>query len=215
MRPMNVLMIASLNRGKQDEFEALLAKHKMKMVLPSEYVRNIGALDRVESKSKTASYFDNAHAKCKAAFQAAKIPTFADDSGIEIDALKGEPGVHSAHFGEPKTNLSQEAANRKKVLDLLKGKTGEQRKARMRSVMVFQMEGVLLQAEGVCEGMIAESELGDGGFGYDSIFIPADGGGRRFSEMSQEEKNAISHRAKAVAHLVELIKDRNLQFVRP
>jgi len=215
MRPMNILMIASLNRAKQDEFEALFSKYKVTLRAPEEFIRNPSILSHVESKKEDATYYDNAYAKCHAAFLAAKVPTVADDSGIEIDALQGKPGVYSAHFGERKANLSQDAANRKKVLELLKGKKSEERKARMRCVLVFMVEGVLLHAEGVCEGSIAENEVGDGGFGYDSIFIPNATGGKRFSEISQEEKNAISHRALAVTKLMELIRERNIQFVRP
>jgi XTP/dITP diphosphohydrolase len=160
-----------------------------------------------------ASYCENAFRKCHAAFQACKLPTFADDSGLEIDALKGEPGVHSAHFGKPGARESQDAANRRKVLELLKGKSD--RKARMRCVLVLMVEGVILVAEGVCVARIAEKESGAGGFGYDSIIIPDAAGGKTFAELSAEEKGKFSHRALAVAELVRQMKERELQLVRP
>jgi XTP/dITP diphosphohydrolase len=141
------------------------------------------------------------------------VPTFADDSGLEIDALNGEPGVSSAHFGKPTARESQDQANRRKVLELMKGKTN--RKARFRSVIVFMVEGIELRAEGVCEGTIAEKESGAGGFGYDPIFLPEGAGGKTFAELSTEEKNRLSHRALAVEDLVRLMKDREVQLVRP
>ena len=85
----------------------------------------------------------------------------------------------------------------------------------MRCTLVFMVEGVVLKAEGVCEGKIAEKESGSGGFGYDPIFIPEAGNGKSFADLSKEEKNKISHRALAVANLVKLMHDREIQLVRP
>lgn len=213
MRAMNLLALASLNPGKHAEFAALFAHHGLKVEMFDRFVRNAYHLKDVESHLPGTSYFDNAFKKCQAVFQAAKVPTFADDSGIEIDALKGSPGVNSAHFGKPTARESQDAANRRQVLEHLKGKSD--RKARMRSVLVFMVEGVALRAEGVCEGKIAEKESGAQGFGYDSIFIPDGANGKTFAELSSEEKNRISHRALAVAELVRLMHEREIQLVRP
>ena len=121
--------------------------------------------------------------------------------------------MHSAHFGKPNARESQDAANRRAVLEGLKGK-GD-RKARFRCCLVFMVEGVVLRAEGVCEGRIAEKESGAGGFGYDPIFVPDAGGGRTFAEMGSEEKNQISHRALAVNELVRLMNEREIELVRP
>lgn len=212
MRAMNALVLASLNKGKKSEFADLFAKHHMKVEGFDEFVRNAKFLEHVENQAPSASYYENAFRKCFAAFQAAKVPTFADDSGIEIDALKGQPGVQSAHFGKPTARESQDEANRRKVLESVsKG----DRKARMRCVLVFMVEGVELRAEGVCEGKIAEKASGGGGFGYDPIFIPDAGGGKTFAELSTEEKNRISHRALAVNELVRLMHEREIQLVRP
>lgn len=211
MRASNGLVLASLNGGKQAEFQALFAKHKLPLVPFESFVRNTSMLSQVESMAPAATYYENAFRKCHAAFQAAKLPTFADDSGLELDALKGQPGVHSAHFGKPGARESQDAANRRKVLESVKG----DRKARMRCVLVFMVEGVLLRAEGVCEGRIADKESGSGGFGYDPIFIPDAGGGKTFAELSVDEKNRISHRALAVDELVKLMHEREIQLVRP
>lgn len=213
MRQMNVLVLASLNKGKRAEFAELFGKHHIQVEGFDEFVRNASFLGHVESAAPEASYYDNAFRKCYAAFQAAKVPTFADDSGIEIDSLKGAPGVHSAHFGKPTARESQDEANRRKVLESLAGK-GE-RRARMRCVLVFMVEGVELRAEGVCEGKIAEKASGGAGFGYDPVFIPDAGGGKTFAELSTEEKNRISHRALAVNDLVRQMQEREIQLVRP
>lgn len=213
MRASPGLVLASLNGAKLAEFQALFAPHKISVGSFDSFVRNASFLGHVESLAPAATYYENCFRKCHAAFQAAKLPTFADDSGIEIDALKGEPGVHSAHFGKPGARESQDSANRRKVLESLKG--GASRKARMRCELVFMVEGVVLHAEGVCEGKIADREAGSQGFGYDPIFIPDAGGGGTFAELSTEEKNKISHRALAVNDLVRLMQERDIQLVRP
>jgi XTP/dITP diphosphohydrolase len=213
MRSTAGLVLASLNGGKQAEFQSLFAKHKVSLLPFENFVRNSAFLSQVESLAPQATYHENAFRKCYAAFQAAKMPTVADDSGIEVDALKNEPGVHSAHYGKPTARESQDAANRRKILEGLKGKSD--RKARMRCVLVFLVEGVELRAEGVCEGRIAEKETGAGGFGYDSIFLPEGGNGKTFAELTTEEKSNLSHRALAVAELCRLFQEREIQLVRP
>lgn len=213
MRPMPYITLASLNKGKQNEFRDLFAKHNLKLATLDQFIRNFTFLEKVESEEKNATYRDNAFHKCQAAFRAAKVPMVADDSGLEVDALGGEPGVHSAHYGKPTARENQNEANRKKVLQALQGKSN--RKARMRCTLIFLVEGLMLKAEGVVEGQIAEKETGQGGFGYDSIFLPEGFGGKSFAELSQEEKNSVSHRAKAVADLVKQIQERDVQLVRP
>jgi XTP/dITP diphosphohydrolase len=200
MRPFPVMMIASLNRGKQKEFKALFETHHINVALPEEYIRNPSILESAESHEKSATYLSNAKSKCALAFHAAKVPTFADDSGLEIEALQGKPGVLTSQ------------TNSKKILEQLKGGN---RKARCRSVLVFMVEGVHLVAEGVCEGTIADSPRGQSGFGFDNIFIPDAGGGKTFAEMTMAEKNAVSHRHRAVCDLIRQMEERNIQLVRP
>lgn len=213
MRVVNKLLLASLNQGKQNEFRTLLEKHGLKLGYLDECIRNTTLLSQVEKKCDSATYEENASLKCCAVFQAVKMPTFADDSGIEIDALDNQPGVHSAHFGKISAKESQDQANRRRVLELLQGKAN--RKARMRCVLVFQVEGLKLTVEGVCEGRISEKETGLGGFGYDPLFLPDAGGGKTFAELSKEEKNSISHRALAVDALVRQMQEKDIQLVRP
>lgn len=213
MRSTTGLVLASLNGAKQAEFQALFAKHKIPLLPFENFVRNSGFLSQVESMAPHATYYENAFRKCYAAFQAAKMPTVADDSGIEVLSLKNEPGVHSAHYAKPGARESQDAANRRKILEALKGKSD--RKALMRCVLVFMVEGVEIRAEGVCEGKIAEKETGTGGFGYDSIFIPDAANGKTMAELTAVEKNNISHRALAVADMARFFQEREIQLVRP
>jgi XTP/dITP diphosphohydrolase len=214
MRNFDSLVLASLNPDKLAEFAALFAKHKIKISSPEAYIRNAKFLQTVETHAEGTTYLMNAQRKCHPTYMAAKVPTLADDSGLEIDALQGKPGIHSAHFAADKrTGEDQAAANRRKVLEALKGSSN--RKARFRCILVFMVEGVQIKAEGVCEGKIAEQEIGTLGFGYDKIFIPDGGNGHTFGQISSEQKNAMSHRAAAVQDLMRLLHERNIQFVRP
>ena len=134
----------------------------------------------------------NARLKAIAVCDATGLPALADDTGLEVDALHGAPGVRTARFaGEHATD----ADNRQKMLAELDGKT---RSCRFRTVALLRFpDGREIIAEGVCEGMIAENEIGDRGFGYDPLFIASEGDGRTFAQMSVDEKHALSHRGKA------------------
>ncbi len=125
----------------------------------------------------------------------------ADDTGLEVDALNGAPGVRSARFaGEDATD----AENRALLLEKLSSTSN--RSARFRTVVALvSSKGDIHFVSGECVGTIAESERGDGGFGYDSLFIPNDGDGRTFAEMTGTEKDAVSHRGRALAQLPELL----------
>ena len=125
----------------------------------------------------------------------------ADDTGLEVEALNGAPGVRSARFaGEHATD----AENRALLLAKLEGVTN--RSARFRTVVALvSSKGDIHFVGGECIGTIAESERGDSGFGYDSLFIPTDGDGRTFAEMSGAEKDAVSHRGRAIAQVPELL----------
>ena len=125
----------------------------------------------------------------------------SDDTGLEVDALNGAPGVRSARFaGEHATD----AENRALLLAKLEG--AQNRSARFRTVVALvSSKGDIHFVGGECAGTIAESERGDSGFGYDSLFIPADGDGRTFAEMSGAEKDAVSHRGRALIQVPELL----------
>ena len=125
----------------------------------------------------------------------------ADDTGLEVEALNGAPGVRSARFaGENATD----AENRALLLAKLDGVTN--RSARFRTVVALvSSKGDIHFVGGECAGTITESERGDSGFGYDSLFIPTDGDGRTFAEMTASEKDAVSHRGRAISQLPELL----------
>lgn len=149
----------------------------------------------------------NARLKAAAIASAAGLPAVSDDTGLFVDALDGEPGVETAYYAGPAATYAQ---NRAKLLAALEG--SRRRTARFRTaVMVVWPDGRELLVEGVCEGSIAVRERGDRGFGYDPLFIPAEGADGRpneltFSEMSEADKNAVSHRGKAFGALVEALR---------
>lgn len=141
----------------------------------------------------------NAAEKARTVFARTGQWCFSEDTGLEVDALGGAPGVHTARFAGPDAG---DGDNRALLLQRLAGQT--LRKARFRTVICLLQEGAEHYFEGVCEGRIAESEKGASGFGYDAVFIP-EGDNRTFAEMSAEEKNKVSHRRKAVDGLVEFL----------
>ena len=129
---------------------------------------------------------------------------FSDDTGLEIDALNGEPGVHSARYAGPGHDSE---ANIDKVLSKLDGVTD--RTARFRTAIALLQGDEMHLFEGQVEGVILTERHGTGGFGYDSIFQPVEGDGSTFAQMSPDEKNRISHRGRAVAKLVEFLNREN------
>ncbi len=140
----------------------------------------------------------NARLKGAAIAAATGLPALADDTGLEVDALGGAPGVHTARYAGPGASY---AANRRQLLAALADATD--RRARFRTVaMVVWPDGRELAAEGTCDGTIATGEGGARGFGYDSVFVPTEGDGRTFAEMSDDEKHALSHRGRALRALL-------------
>lgn len=194
-----VLAAASKNRGKVAEITAALTGLPL-TVIP---VTDCGDFPEPEETGETFA----ANAELKARYYAAAtgLICLADDSGLEVDALGGAPGVYSARFaGETATD----AENNAKLLSLLAGVEAERRTARFRCVLVyFEPQGMLLTAQGVCEGIILESERGEGGFGYDPLFyIPEYG--KTLAEMTLAEKNKVSHRGAALGKLSKLLAEK-------
>ena len=163
-------------------------------------IRDIAAVDLLPRPSELADVVEdadtlagNARLKASAVCTATGMPALADDTGLEVDALDGRPGVITARFAGVGATDEQ---NRKKLLQELMGVAN--RAARFRTVALLRMpNGQEIVAEGVCEGLISDTERGERGFGYDSVFIPAASNGRTFAEMSIVEKHAISHRGNA------------------
>lgn len=144
----------------------------------------------------------NARLKALAVCLATGLPALADDTGLEVDALHGAPGVLTARFAGANAT---DAENRAKMLSEL---TDKPRTARFRTVVLLRFaDGREIIAQGVCEGSIAASQRGERGFGYDSIFIPSLGDGRTFAQMSIEEKHLLSHRGLAMRALARSLED--------
>lgn len=195
IRRRHKLLLATGNPGKLREFQALLGEERWELVTPAD-----AGIDDLEVVEDGETYQDNAARKARAYANAARLPALADDSGLEVDALDGRPGVHSARYaGVGLTD--QDAANRNKLLGALEGTPPQQRGARFRAfVALTHPYGPNVRfGEGTVEGRIAQDERGDLGFGYDPVFELPDG--RRMAELSREEKNEFSHRARALAQL--------------
>ena len=146
------------------------------------------------------TFVGNARLKASALLAATGLAALADDSGLEVDALGGEPGVHSARYaGEAATDTDNVT---RLLAELADHPDLEERRARFRCVIVLQRpDGTEVVAEGSVDGHIAAAPRGEGGFGYDPVFVPDAGGGRTFAEMGQIAKHAISHRGHALADL--------------
>jgi XTP/dITP diphosphohydrolase len=153
------------------------------------------------------TFVGNAEKKARAALAQSGLPSLADDSGLEVDALDGAPGVLSARFaGEP----SNDGANNRKLMAALDGVPDARRTARFRCALVFvDGDGMRLVAEGACAGRIGHAPRGSGGFGYDPLFfVDGDAAGRTMAELAPDEKNRISHRARALDVLVRALDER-------
>lgn len=185
------LVFATNNKHKLAEVQALTGE-RIKLVTLEE----IGCFDDIPETGMT--FRENASQKSRYLLQNFHADCFADDSGLEVDALNGEPGVFSARYSGTR-DMKQ---NLQLVLDRLEGKTN--RKARFRCVISLIIQGKEYFFEGAVEGNIAEEPSGSDGFGYDPVFVP-EGYTKTFAEMDGEEKNRISHRGKAVSQLVEFL----------
>ena len=188
------VVLATANPGKQREFQALLAPLGFEVLLQSE----LG----VVAPDETGDTFEaNALLKARHAARCTGLPALADDSGLEVDALGGRPGVRSARYaGEG----ASDAANNQRLLAELDGVPPHQRGARYRCVLAFVRDAddpAPLLVEGAWEGRITAAPRGNGGFGYDPLFIPAGHDGTS-AELAPAEKNRLSHRGQALRGLV-------------
>ncbi len=190
---MTELVFATNNPHKLKELQALLGDEFHLLGL-----KDIGCLEEIPEEQPTLE--GNARQKAFFVFEKYGYPCFADDTGLEIEALEGDPGVYSARYaGEEK----DPEANMKKVLHkMVKIKN---RKARFRTVISLVTDGTEKQFQGVVAGEITRKKRGHSGFGYDPIFLP-EGYQETFAEIDLSRKNAISHRGRAVEKLVEYLK---------
>lgn len=189
------LLLATANAGKRRELERLLDDVAHVVTFRD---MNLPSPDEVGT-----TFAENASIKAAYGAAATGLPTLADDSGLEVDALNGAPGLYSARFAGVH---GDDAQNRAKVLSLMRGVPGDQRTARFRAAVAIAVPGGIVDVfDGAVEGSIATRERGDGGFGYDRLFLLPDG--RTMAELSEDEKNRISHRARALARALPTVRD--------
>lgn len=188
------LLAGTSNKGKLSEIKALLQPLSLVVLSPGDFPH----LTAPEETGKT--FQENALLKARYYHQATGLPTLAEDSGLEVEALGGRPGVYSARFAGADAS---DTANIEALLSLMTGK--ENRNARFRTVLVLiTRSGSEHVFEGEARGRIAREPLGTGGFGYDAVFIP-EGHERSFAQMTPEKKNAISHRRRALEKALPFI----------
>lgn len=190
---MAYIVVATGNQHKVEEYKELLADQSVEL----KSLRDYPNCPEVVEDGKT--FAENAAKKAVEVCRYCDVPAFADDSGLEVEALGGEPGIYSSRYAE------NDAARIEKVLKNLEGK--DNRRARFVCVIAIAINGELIETfEGEVKGTIVDAPRGSSGFGYDPIFQP-DGYDKTFGEMTDEEKNKISHRANAVKKALEFIED--------
>jgi XTP/dITP diphosphohydrolase len=195
------LLVATRSAGKQREVRRLLAGGELEVVFPDE--AGVFALPEEDRLELAESFAANARAKAEYFAKQTGLPTVADDSGLEVIALGGEPGVRSKRWaGVAGPELVVDAANNAYLLRRLRGAPAARRRARYRCVLVLYRTPKAFPEtfEGACTGVILEEPRGEGGFGYDPLFL-SDELGKSFAEATPEEKDAVSHRGRAFAEL--------------
>lgn len=193
---MTTLIFATNNEHKVSEIQSLLPVDINVITLQQ---AGIG----IDIPEPYDTLQENANTKAKTIFELTKQNCFSEDTGLEIDALNGAPGVHSARYAGEDRNFN---ANMQKVLFNLKN--SKNRNAQFRTVICLIWNEKEYYFEGICRGKIAEENSGNEGFGYDPIFIP-EGSDKSFAEMSMSEKNTFSHRQKAVTQLFSFLQSLN------
>ena len=194
------IVVASHNAGKVAEISGILSGSGIELAGLSDFP------PYSEPEENGETFLKNAMIKARAAHEATGLPALADDSGIEVDALGGAPGIHSARYGGE--GLA-DGARFMKLLEELAGTPDEERTARFRCIMVIYpapgSDGDALVAEGVLEGRIAREPAGENGFGYDPVFyVP--GAGKTAAEMEPAEKNRVSHRYRALVEMRAMLE---------
>ncbi|RKX60500.1 MAG: non-canonical purine NTP pyrophosphatase [Thermodesulfobacteriota bacterium] len=193
-----VLLIASSNKGKIREISDILKNFNLE-------IKTLEDFPEIKSPEETGkSFFENAFLKAKYYAEKTGLLCLADDSGLEVEALNGAPGIYSSRFAGPSATDEE---NNKKLLKELKDVPLEKRKARFVCVIiVYHPSGKYIKTEGIWEGKIALEPKGDKGFGYDPLFlVPEYNFKKTVAELSLEEKNKLSHRARALKKLLKIL----------
>lgn len=194
---METVIIASGNKGKLKEFQTLMEGLDVEV----KSLKDFPEIGDIEENGQ--SFAENAYIKAKAVFDATGCMAIADDSGLEVDALGGAPGIYSARYaGEEK----DDEANNQKLLEALEDIEDEKRGAQFHcAIVAIDKDGNRYDAEGIVRGRILRAARGDNGFGYDPLFYVEDYG-KTTAELSMEEKNSISHRGQAVRAIVATLQ---------
>ncbi|NOZ24493.1 MAG: RdgB/HAM1 family non-canonical purine NTP pyrophosphatase [Nitrospirae bacterium] len=192
------ILLATKNAGKIREMNRMFGGSGIEFI----------GLDTLEDVPEVVedgrTYHENAMKKAMTYYNVASMPTLAEDSGLEVDALDGAPGIYSARFaGENATD----GMNNEKLLSLLKGIPEEKRTGRFVSVLCLVVDGTPFFFEGEVRGRILDHPRGESGFGYDPLFVP-EGYSLTFAELGEEVKNRISHRAEAMRKLKDFLKEQ-------
>ena len=196
------IVVASKNQGKVAEFEKAFSQLPVKVLS----LKDFGNIPEAVEDGTTLA--ENARKKAQHYLQSTKKPCLADDSGLEVDALGGAPGVFSARYAGEAAN---DAANNAKLLQQMADVESERRTGRFRCALALAFpDGRILEADGVVEGRLLMTEKGDGGFGYDPLFFLPELA-KTFAELTLSEKNAISHRGKAIAAMAAKLAEAGLK----
>lgn len=194
------VVLASNNSGKIKELNELLKKYNIHLISQAE-------LGVKEIEETGLSFIENAILKARHASQITKLPALADDSGLAVDILHGEPGIYSARYAGVKVT---DKDNINKLLDKLKGVPKEKRKASFHCALVFMAHAAdptPLVCEGTWFGVIASTPVGENGFGYDPIFyVPSEN--KTAAELSADKKNKLSHRGIALQYLIKMLPEK-------
>ncbi|MEZ5183958.1 MAG: RdgB/HAM1 family non-canonical purine NTP pyrophosphatase [Acidimicrobiales bacterium] len=191
------VVLASANPKKAGEIAEILGDRIALVPRPPEVPDVVEDADTFEG---------NARLKAVALVDATGLAALADDSGLQVDALGGEPGVFSARYAGEGASDADNVATLLAALEAAGATDLASRTARFRAVLVLRRpDGAEVVTEGVVEGTIAPAPRGDGGFGYDPVFVPDDGAGRTFAEMDAAAKHAISHRGRSLRALLDLL----------
>jgi len=194
------IVLATHNRGKMKEMSSILAHLPVKLLTLDDFPQ-IGEIPETGETLK-----ENAFIKAETVHQKTGLPALADDTGLEVDALDGAPGVHSSRYDGETATFED---NCRKMMQEMDGIPAEERTARFHTVIAFVSDSGNEWTEGMVEGRILEKKQGDGGFGYDPLFYypPLK---KTFAELNSEQKNNISHRGKALRNFCQILEKRIL-----
>ena len=198
MTGLNTIVLATHNQDKKIELQDSLSEFPVTILSLNDFPH----IGEIEETGETL--LENSMLKAKTVHNIAKLPAIADDTGLEVDALNGEPGIYSACYAGENYSYSE---NVNKLLKNMEKIPAKKRTARFQTAIAFVEENMELVSEGIVEGKITTEPKGVGGFGYDPVFyVPITG--KTFSEMNMTEKNQISHRGKAIQEMLKLLQSR-------